>query len=951
MKYVGNRIFFFLYFVLLKNICFILLSLLTFAVFGQQKILHYTTNNGLPHDVAYGVFQDSRGFIWIGTDNGLVKFDGTDFKIYTSNDGLSSNYIIDIDELSNKNIAIATWRGGLNILNPFTEEISYYLESPKKLSNIEIFSDTIYNYHDYRNNIFWQDSNSTIHHKRRVYKPVANHELEEFSVNHVNLHSIEFKVIEDCLYMFSSRKFREPLKGIYVQQKDKKKLKFPFLSEKVITALTKYNETVFVAGNENKIILFDTNKIIDSIALNIGNTRIIKLNVKENWVYLMSADNKGFMQFFSYNLKTRVLRNLSKVYNIKSTISDFIFDNESNLWISTFGDGLYCIFPKNEGIKNIPLDKNIIDVEFIDDQVILLSNRKVFTLVNNKIQDVHALNGFGKHLINIEDTVIVSSLDFNSTHFFNETISEAYGYRRFKLEKHGLVVISNKIEFRDVSIHCPYNKLQFNIFDAFECGERLYFTTNEGLYFYNATKNILEKHFTGIELLDNSIINAAVKKEDSIFLGTNMGLWSFLDKESFIVNNKYDLVSPQINSLFLDHDNNIWIGTQNGVSIYKNGGFRNITSESGLLSSYVSKIKEDYNKNIWIAGNKGVAILMNNKLPEKTIPPILNIQQKHKQFSYNTISFNRNKIINQYKLNNKNWITVETPKGMLNFSNYKKGKYTLKFRAKTVDSNWTYSKNYTFAISIPWYKETWLLLLISFLIALSIIMLILKRLKQSKLKTRHLQIAIKKRDELENELASVRQNIAQDFHDDLGNKLARISILSNLLEDDSTNLNAEHQELLSQISSDADYLYKGTKDFIFSLKTESDYLEEVITYISDFGEDYLKQFNIVFEVEKNISKNIKLPYYWSKQLIYIFKEAITNVAKHAKCTKACISFNYNDNLLSISCKDDGVGFNLEKISVSNGLKHLQYRAEVIGGQLKINSVSGTTITFIGKPHD
>ena len=101
------------------------------------------------------------------------------------------------------------------------------------------------------------------------------------------------------------------------------------------------------------------------------------------------------------------------------------------------------------------------------------------------------------------------------------------------------------------------------------------------------------------------------------------------------------------------------------------------------------------------------------------------------------------------------------------------------------------------------------------------------------------------------------------------------------------------------------------RDFIFSLQEKSNYIEEIIIYLSDFAEDYLYQFGIDFEVKSSIDKNIKLPYYWSKQIIFIFKETITNAVKHSKATNAYIYINFKDNELEILFSDDGIGFEID----------------------------------------
>ena len=85
-------------------------------VFCQTLPFHrYTTGDGLPSNHITTLFQDSRGYLWIGTDNGLSRYDGTEFKNFTTADGLSNLYITDIIESRKQpgTFWIGTIAGGL----------------------------------------------------------------------------------------------------------------------------------------------------------------------------------------------------------------------------------------------------------------------------------------------------------------------------------------------------------------------------------------------------------------------------------------------------------------------------------------------------------------------------------------------------------------------------------------------------------------------------------------------------------------------------------------------------------------------------------------------------------------------------------------------------------------------------------------------------------------------
>ena len=76
----------------------------------EQIYTNYTTQNGLPSNESYCLLQDSKGYIWIGTDRGLVRYDGYEFITYTTQEGLTDNVILALTEDKHGNI----WYSGLN---------------------------------------------------------------------------------------------------------------------------------------------------------------------------------------------------------------------------------------------------------------------------------------------------------------------------------------------------------------------------------------------------------------------------------------------------------------------------------------------------------------------------------------------------------------------------------------------------------------------------------------------------------------------------------------------------------------------------------------------------------------------------------------------------------------------------------------------------------------------
>ena len=98
-------------------VLFISIVVFTSAYSQQYNFTNYSINNGLSQSVVNCLFQDSQGYIWIGTQNGLNRFNGESFDVYSYNPtdigSISNNWIYAITEDANGNIWVGT-KNGLN---------------------------------------------------------------------------------------------------------------------------------------------------------------------------------------------------------------------------------------------------------------------------------------------------------------------------------------------------------------------------------------------------------------------------------------------------------------------------------------------------------------------------------------------------------------------------------------------------------------------------------------------------------------------------------------------------------------------------------------------------------------------------------------------------------------------------------------------------------------------
>ena len=192
----------------------------------------------------------------------------------------------------------------------------------------------------------------------------------------------------------------------------------------------------------------------------------------------------------------------------------------------------------------------------------------------------------------------------------------------------------------------------------------------------------------------------------------------------------------------------------------------------------------------------------------------------------------------------------------------------------------------------------------------------------------------------------IRQKTAEDFHDEMGNRITRIGLLTNVLKLKVVDADNETNRILEQIKENAQQLYYGTNDIIWSLNTESKNLHDTIKRIASFGNEMFGDSSINFSIEGwnlNLEK-IKLTSEQSRNIIMIFKESINNALKYSKAKNVQLSVVTEKDSVIIILKDDGIGFNVSLATKGHGLSNMKKRSERMQTDLKIVSEgNGTSV--------
>ena len=108
--------------------------------FQTLRFDSYSVEEGLSQSSALSLLQDRRGFLWVGTEDGLNRFDGANFKIYRADpddpQSISNNYVAALAEDPNGNLWIGTYGGGLNRFDPTDETFTHYRADPENPSSL-----------------------------------------------------------------------------------------------------------------------------------------------------------------------------------------------------------------------------------------------------------------------------------------------------------------------------------------------------------------------------------------------------------------------------------------------------------------------------------------------------------------------------------------------------------------------------------------------------------------------------------------------------------------------------------------------------------------------------------------------------------------------------------------------------------------------------------------------
>lgn len=290
------------------------------------------------------------------------------------------------------------------------------------------------------------------------------------------------------------------------------------------------------------------------------------------------------------------------------------------------------------------------------------------------------------------------------------------------------------------------------------------------------------------------------------------------------------------------------------------------------------------------------------------------------------------------------WNYTDGKKRYATYTNLPPGEYFLKVKGTNSDGVWNTEANTLKIIITPPFWQTWWFKTLAGSILLLIAYTIHKVWVQVKLENLLALERVKAQ-----EAEAIRKKVAMDFHDEMGNQLASITAIINMINIRQSKKEFYIEDLLSRLNQHAQTLFYGTKDFIWSIDPKSDKLEVILLNIKDFGEDLFDKTGISFTFQNELdNQDFIFAGGSSRHITLICKEIFTNIVKHAHCQNVQVKVTSPNQHLNISIKDDGCGFEMKGSKKHGfGLENMRSRAKKINGHIDIESKPGlgTEITL------
>ncbi len=951
------------------------LLLLNFRANAQQYYFqHYNIEDGLGQSQIKTIYQDDNRYLWLGTQSGVSRFDGTDFVNYAKIDGINGNIVSAICQ-NNDEILLRT---GIGISFQKDNKIQKRFVAANEFYNSYMLKDhkgAIWLINGYQLSVFKNNKLSAVtvvgkkdtaltialDNEKKICVAIAGKGIfcldgnqwvkkVELKDQYKNLYiqKIIFDRLNDHrIYLLAYRKLYEADNGVINPYQNKL---LEDLSMEITSLAQDRNGHLWVGTmNAGAYYLNGDSSIHFTNNNGFTNSAVTDIYCDNEDITWLATNGDGLYKFQGSNVTSYTKIN----GNPLQAIAGLAQDEFNNIWAGTSGDGLLLL--KKDHFDNIflptknPLAKYIFCISYKEKQPLLISTadglwtfdkgkfsqldekdpKSIYTVTydeNNKIwigassgcyylekgifQKVKNLNKIALTLTSIGKDSILAGTHFGIKLIVNGRVDEGFKFHQ----------LDNS-----------------TIMSVVKTGNLLIIgTLGEGIYLVDASKHWIKNFSVLNGLRSNDVYSMLDAGNNIIWAGTGKGLEKLrLDQKELSFTEINDIVpNPFVesdNDAILSLNNKIWLGTSKGLFVYDlSKNLVNNKSKLPVINIENIKVINQQEKE-----KKEALSYYGSELPQGLK---LNYDQNRIIISFKGMYFtDPGNLRYQYRLIGlEDNFSAPSKLNQADYTSLAPGTYQFEVRAVTAQGTMSDTEQISIEISPAFYQTTLFYVLVAILI-IGLIISIQEYLTYRKNVQRLLLERLKREEQIR-----IREQTAEDFHDDIGNKLTRIMILTDTLKQKTQNGNNYQKELIDQIQENANTLYTGTKDILWALDPQNENLFEIYSYIKNLAVDIFANTDVelVFREVDFKQNKFELPLEFSRNISMIFREILHNILKHAEASRIEISCTVNEDYFSIGITDDGKGFDTGNDYQGRGLKNMRSRAEKINGVVNIVSIPG-----------
>ncbi|MGB0933203.1 MAG: ligand-binding sensor domain-containing protein [Lishizhenia sp.] len=721
----------------------------------NYSFVKYSNNEGLPQSQVTSINQDSTGYLWIGTLGGLSRFNGSEFRNYTPENGLFNNRVSSIN-IINETLYIGH-EGGISILHKDTI-IGLRLPSENNIVQVKkVFA--------FKNKILIATNGSGLF--ELIGNTITPFNPSNSSVHLDNLLKIrDAIVVEGIVYLATQ-------KGIFTFTEDQGFEVIETLSKNSFSGISFYRNKIYACSYNGNLIEINPQSKTSKLLHSSGEYRYRQLIVFKNQIWLNAKNGVEKVDIKGNPINIFTSENGLQTQDINCVFTD----REANIWLGSSGKGLlkltgeaFTYFNKQNGLSSdlilSVLETRAGDYYFssYDNGITLNEKNGLQTPVQINSQNVwcslesssnEIYFGTSKGLYTLTSKTTAKKID--AVNEFTTKVSALYEAQPNQLYiggKHGFgaltpdgleVVQSNLTKDAEIKgfiadqktlyalgqtaifkyqantlTRIPLNQT-YTFSSITAVNGKIYIGAEQGLF--ELKNDRLQQIYLSNKTSANNVTFLKVKNKE-IYIGTNDGLFIFntLTKSNthFGINEGLIDLETNINSGYFDRKNNFWFGTSNGLMRLDLNKKEDVFNAAVPLITIAKISLSKSSKNI---------LKYADGLDKKGLPQNLKIPYKYNGI-YLTLDglylSNPKGLKYATKLNDdeEQWSNLSEEK-TINLASLSYGKYTLSAFAETQEGKKSETLYFSFEILPPYYAQTWFIV-VCILFILFVSLLIIK---------------------------------------------------------------------------------------------------------------------------------------------------------------------------------------------------------------------------------